>query len=285
MLQRQTCATAHAHRSARQQAYCTSMSARAAAFKAVVDALKARGKTTTVVESTAGGLISSSIMAVEGSSAVYQGGSVAYNTRKCQPVLLNDAELHASLPERLGGGRRVVQSVEARLDGEDGRGLLRGHGDGLRRGRGRRGGADVPAEGAGFGVLGHRRGRAGGDGIKVVRQTLCESPHARRGDNMERFATAAARVTGGGDGDGLDRCAGERDDAAGHRGVRGKVRRYLRRLRRRQGALRGRRQARAAVARRCGALRRRRNGHVPGHPRRRAALRRRRDPRDGRRPL
>ena len=73
------------------------MSARAAAFKAVVDALKARGKTTTVVESTAGGLISSSIMAVEGSSAVYQGGSVAYNTRRCQPVLLNDAELHASL--------------------------------------------------------------------------------------------------------------------------------------------------------------------------------------------
>ena len=33
------------------------------------------------------------------------------------------------------------------------------------------------------------------DGIKVVRQTLCESPHARRGDNMERFATAAARET------------------------------------------------------------------------------------------
>ena len=73
------------------------MSARTAAFKAVVDALKARGKTTTVVESTAGGLISSSIMAVEGSSAVYQGGSVAYSTQKCKPVLLNDAELHASL--------------------------------------------------------------------------------------------------------------------------------------------------------------------------------------------
>merc|ERR1712138_316016 len=26
-----------------------------------------------------------------------QGGSVAYNTRRCKPVLLNDADLHASL--------------------------------------------------------------------------------------------------------------------------------------------------------------------------------------------
>ena len=52
------------------------------------------------------------------------------------------------------------------------------------------------------------------DGIKVVRQTLCESPHARRGDNMERFATAAAReLLAAATGDGLDRCAGDRDDA------------------------------------------------------------------------
>ena len=179
------------------------MSARTAAFKAVVDALKARGKTTTVVESTAGGLISSSIMAVEGSSAVYQGGSVAYNTRRCQPVSERRRPARVA-PERLGGGRRSVQGLEARLDGEDGRRLLRGHGHGLCRGRGRGCRAGVPAEGAGFGVLGHRRRRASPDGIKVVRQTFCESPHARRGDNMERFATAAAReLLAAATGDGL----------------------------------------------------------------------------------
>ena len=62
------------------------MAARKAAFRAVVEALKARGKTVTVVESTCGGLISASLMGVEGSSAVYYGGSVAYNTAKAKPV-------------------------------------------------------------------------------------------------------------------------------------------------------------------------------------------------------
>ena len=55
--QRQTCS--QQAQQAKQAYHSISMAARAAAFKAVVDALKARGKTTTVVESTAGGLISS----------------------------------------------------------------------------------------------------------------------------------------------------------------------------------------------------------------------------------
>jgi len=36
-------------------------------------------------------------MAVPGSSAVYYGGSVAYNTRKAKSLLLNDDELHMAL--------------------------------------------------------------------------------------------------------------------------------------------------------------------------------------------
>ena len=72
------------------------------AFRAVVDALKARGKTVAVVESTCGGLIQSSIMSVDGSSSVYYGGSVAYNTKRCKPILLNDEALHASLPGSAG---------------------------------------------------------------------------------------------------------------------------------------------------------------------------------------
>ena len=50
-----------------------------------------------VVESTAGGLIASSIMRVDGASSVFYGGTVAYNTKRSKPLLLNDEALHASL--------------------------------------------------------------------------------------------------------------------------------------------------------------------------------------------
>ena len=74
-----------------------SSSARRRTYRAVVDALKQRNKTLTTVESTTGGLISSSIMSVDGASSVFHGGSVAYSTKKCKPLLLNDSELHKSL--------------------------------------------------------------------------------------------------------------------------------------------------------------------------------------------
>lgn len=66
-------------------------------FSRLVSALKNRKATVTVVESCCGGLINASIMAVPGSSAVYWGGSVAYNTRNAKPFLLNDEKLHDSL--------------------------------------------------------------------------------------------------------------------------------------------------------------------------------------------
>mmetsp|Transcript_26304 Transcript_26304/g.40357 ORF Transcript_26304/g.40357 Transcript_26304/m.40357 type:complete len:513 (-) Transcript_26304:477-2015(-) len=66
-------------------------------FRRLVAGLKDLGKTCTVVESCCGGLISSSLMSVPGSSAVYYGGSIAYNTRRAKKLLLNDSELHAKL--------------------------------------------------------------------------------------------------------------------------------------------------------------------------------------------
>lgn len=66
-------------------------------FWRLVQGLKDQGKTCTVVESCCGGLINASIMAVPGSSAVYYGGSVAYNTKKAKKLLLNDDALHQSL--------------------------------------------------------------------------------------------------------------------------------------------------------------------------------------------
>ena len=63
-------------------------------FQRLVQGLKDREKTIAVVESSCGGLIQASIMAVPGSSQVYFGGSIAYNTKRSLPLLFNDKALH-----------------------------------------------------------------------------------------------------------------------------------------------------------------------------------------------
>ena len=200
------------------------MPPRETAFRAVVAALKERKKTVAVVEATCGGLISSSIMGVEGSSAVYFGGTVAYNTRRCKPLLLDDDALHASL---------VEPSIAPRADGESA-------GDYYKRTKAhwtaRTAVAYCEAMGTDYAVAeggaagptfrpdGLDRGfsalavaaRDGDGGVGVVRTALVESPHAKRGANMELFATAAARellgaVTAG---EGLDRRVELRADGA-----------------------------------------------------------------------
>ena len=191
------------------------MAARTAAFKAVVDALKARGKTTTVVESTTGGLISSSIMAVEGSSSVYYGGSVSYNTRKCQPVLLNDTALHASLVGASAADAQAYKASKRDWTAKTAVAYCEAMGTDYAVAEGGAAGPTFRPKGldAGFSAIAVAE-RAADGSVSVVRQTLCESPHARRGDNMERFATAAAReLLAAATGDGLDRCALERDNA------------------------------------------------------------------------
>jgi NAD+ diphosphatase len=75
----------------------SSSSISSAPFQRLVKGLQQLGKTCTVVESSCGGLIQSSLMAVPGSSQVYYGGTVAYNTKHAKKLLLNDATLHESL--------------------------------------------------------------------------------------------------------------------------------------------------------------------------------------------
>lgn len=67
------------------------------AFGRLVKSLQQHKATVTVVESCCGGLINASIMAQPGASKVYWGGSVAYNTKKAKPFLLNDETLHQKL--------------------------------------------------------------------------------------------------------------------------------------------------------------------------------------------
>jgi NAD+ diphosphatase len=68
-------------------------------FQLLVSLLKETRKTCTVVEQSCGGVIQASIMAQPGASAVFFGGTVAYNTRKAKPLLLNDDILHQSLTQ------------------------------------------------------------------------------------------------------------------------------------------------------------------------------------------
>eukprot|EP00986_Skeletonema_menzelii_P020651 scaffold31912_cov171-Skeletonema_menzelii.AAC.3 len=66
-------------------------------FQQLVESLKASTQTCTIIESSCGGLISSSLMSVPGSSRVYFGGTIAYSTKRAGKLLCGDADLHDRL--------------------------------------------------------------------------------------------------------------------------------------------------------------------------------------------
>ena len=89
------------------------------AFARAVALLRSQRKTVTVVESSCDGLISSGIMTVPGSSAVYYGGTVSYNTKKARKLLLDDGEMHAALVagvEPLEGESEADQYIRSKHD-------------------------------------------------------------------------------------------------------------------------------------------------------------------------
>ena len=62
--------------------------------RSVADLLRARGETVAVAESSAGGLISASLLAVPGASAYFLGGAVIYTLQARRALLgLGDADL------------------------------------------------------------------------------------------------------------------------------------------------------------------------------------------------
>jgi len=66
---------------------------------AVAEILKAREQTVAVAESSTGGLISASLLAVPGASAYYLGGSVIYTMRARRELLgIDKATLNAQQP-------------------------------------------------------------------------------------------------------------------------------------------------------------------------------------------
>ena len=85
--------------------------------EAVATKLKARGETVAVSESSAGGLISASLLAIPGASAYYLGGGVIY-TREARRALLEipDEEVRGTTPLSEAYVARCAAALRAKLD-------------------------------------------------------------------------------------------------------------------------------------------------------------------------
>jgi nicotinamide mononucleotide (NMN) deamidase PncC len=180
------------------------MSVSSPSFFRLVQALKGHKKTLTVVESCCGGLINASIMAVPNSSKVYYGGSIAYNTRKAKPLLLNHADLHTKL---LTGGNTMDNTkssneadryVESKLHwtSETAKAFCKELETDYAIAEGGAAGPTFRPEGLdrGFAVIAVAARDEKDGSVSVVKQEVVRSTHADRIKNMRLFADRAAEL-------------------------------------------------------------------------------------------
>lgn len=147
------------------------------AARAVAERLKARGETVAVAESSAGGLISASLLALPGASAYFLGGGVVY-TKAARAALLGitDAEMAGLRSSSEPYALLLARTVRARL------------------------GADWGfAETGAAGPSGNRYGDAAGHSCLAVsgpveRVITLETGMAGREANMRAFAAALFRL-------------------------------------------------------------------------------------------
>eukprot|EP00980_Cylindrotheca_fusiformis_P026486 scaffold16276_cov113-Cylindrotheca_fusiformis.AAC.2 len=169
-------------------------------FLRLVSGLKEKGKTISVVESCCGGLIQASVMAIPGSSAVFYGGSVAYNTQKAKNYLLNDTTLHAKMlekpsPESGETEGDFYKRSKMHWTAEAAKAFCEKNNVDYAIAEG---GASGPTFGPkdldkGFSVI--AIAGKGKDGkVTILAQDLIDSPHANRQKNMRLFADAAATL-------------------------------------------------------------------------------------------
>jgi PncC family amidohydrolase len=147
------------------------------AARAIGDRLKARGETVAVAESSAGGLIAASLLAVPGASAYFLGGAVVY-TKAARGGLLGitDAQMAGMRSSSEPYALLLARTVRARL------------------------GADWGfAETGAAGPAGNRYGDAAGHACLAVsgqvdRVITLETGAAGREANMRAFAAALFRL-------------------------------------------------------------------------------------------
>lgn len=169
-------------------------------FYKLVQGLKRRGERIAVVESCCGGLINASILQIPGSSTVYYGGSVAYNTRHAVKLLLGDkilqekllkASLSSSSAEDYINSKKIwtEECAKAFCDALDVDYAIA------------EGGASGPTFrpsdlDSGFTVLaiaGRSKSKSSSK-AELLAQTVVRSDHANRTKNMQLFADAAAKL-------------------------------------------------------------------------------------------
>uniref|UniRef100_A0A7S1BU07 NAD(+) diphosphatase n=1 Tax=Corethron hystrix TaxID=216773 RepID=A0A7S1BU07_9STRA len=169
-----------------------------ASFRRLVTSLKSASKTCTAVEQCCGGLIGASILSQPGASAVYHGGSVLYGASKVPKLLLDDEALRlaAHRPHSSYDGSDPVEKyVNSKLDWTAAASVAYCSALGTDYCL-----AEGGASGPTFRYDGMTQGFAavavaGRDDDGVVRllgQTVVQSEHARREDNMRLFADGAA---------------------------------------------------------------------------------------------
>ena len=147
------------------------------AARAIGERLKARGETVAVAESSAGGLVAATLLAVPGASAYFLGGAVVY-TRAAREGLLGitDAEMQGMRSSSEPYALLLARRVRERL------------------------GADWGfAETGASGPSGNRYGDAAGHAClavsgRVERVITVETGSAGREANMRAFAAALFRV-------------------------------------------------------------------------------------------
>ena len=147
------------------------------AARAIGERLKSRGETVAVAESSAGGLIAASLLAVPGASAYFLGGAVAY-TKAARAGLLGitDAEMAGMRSSSEPYALLLARTMRARL------------------------GADWGfAETGAAGPTGNRYGDAAGHSCLAVagpveRVITLETGMAGREANMRAFAAALFRL-------------------------------------------------------------------------------------------
>lgn len=169
-------------------------------FRRLVSSLKQTKKTVSVVEQCCGGLLQSSIMSQPGSSQVFWGGTVAYNTKHSKALMLNDQELHSklvSIPKPDSAEEYIQSKLEwTRLSaiaycqqiGTD-YAIVEG---------GAAGPTFRPDDlNTGFAVLAVAGKDPQNGQVSLLDQTVVRSNHANREGNMRLFADAAADLATG----------------------------------------------------------------------------------------
>ena len=179
-------------------------------FLKLVETLKSNKQTCTILESSTGGLLTSSLMSVPGSSKVFFGSTVAYNTKRSGPLLCGGEELHRQL---LNASKEEIRDgIDIRSDlSEETRDYVRTKINWTRAAAlsyCERMNTDFAiAEGGATGPTFHPKGMTSGfsvlalagrprkeGNVELLAQKVVYSAHADRELNMRLFADAAAEL-------------------------------------------------------------------------------------------